>query len=106
MSTIAQEAVRDKSQCRDDGNMTDLTGLQVQRIRVDSHVLHSVHHTVLQRILAFRNLSIDDVIDNPVARTEVYYMWRIHNLIGRRCAAIERERHWQRLVTGRSIITD
>ena len=86
--------------------MTDLTGLKVQRIRVDSHVLHSVHHTVLQRILAFRNLSIDDVIDNPVVRTEVYYMWRIHNLIGRRCAAVEHQRRMTRMAMGLGTITD
>lgn len=86
--------------------MTDLTGLRAQGIRVDSHVLHSVHHTVLQRILAFRNLSIDDVIDNPVAQTEVYYMWRIHNLIGRRCAAVEHQRRMTRMAMGMGIITD
>ena len=86
--------------------MADLTGLQVQRIRVDSHVLHSVHHTVLQRILAFRNLSIDDVIDNPVAQTEVYYMWRIHNLIDRRCEAVEHQRRMTRVAMGMGIITD
>lgn len=70
----------------------DLTHLNSRSIRVDSHILHSVHHTPLQRILAFRNLSIDDVIDNPVARTEVYYLWRIHNLIGRRCKAVDEQR--------------
>lgn len=76
--------------------MADLTGMRPRSIRVDSHILHSVQHTPLQRILAFRNLSIDDVIDNPVARTEVYYLWRIHNLIRRRYAAMEAERRRER----------
>ncbi|GEM_PF-5586167 len=86
--------------------MADLTGLRVQQIRVDSHVLHSVHHTVLQRILAFRNMSIDDVIDNPVAQTEVYYLWRIHNLIGRRCEAVEQQRRMTRMALGLDMVTD
>ena len=76
--------------------MADLTGMKMHAIRVDSHILHSVHHTPLQRILAFRNLSIDDVIDNPVAWTEVYYLWRIHNLIQRRYVAMEQERWRER----------
>lgn len=86
--------------------MADLTGMRVQGVRVDSHILHSVEHNVLQRILAFRNMSIDDVIDNTVAQTEVYYMWRIHNLIGRRCAAVEHQRRMTRMAMGMGIITD
>ena len=94
---------RRRGECQ---TMADLSGLSTQRIRVDSHILHSVNHTPMQRILAFANLSIDDVIDNPVARTEVYYLWRIHNLIGRRCAAVENERRMARLMAGLPIITD
>ncbi len=75
-------------------------------VRVDTHVLHTVQHSPLQRILAFLNLSIDDVINNPVARTAVYYHWRIHNLIQRRCAAVDAEHIRRRAAQGLPLSTD
>ncbi len=72
--------------------MSNLLDPTRPRIRVDSHILRTVQHSPVQRILAFLNYSIDDVIDDPIARTAVYYHFRIYNLIGRRCAAIDAER--------------
>ena len=44
----------------------------------------------------FRNLSIDDVVDNPIARAEVTDMWRIYSLITRRYAAMDEQRRRER----------
>ena len=49
--------------------MSDPLGLGRQtRPRVDTHIRHTVDHSPIQRILSFLNLSIDDVIDDPIAR--------------------------------------
>jgi hypothetical protein len=86
--------------------MIDGLGLNRPKIRVDSHILRSVQNTPLQGILAFLNLSIDDVIDNPIARIQVQHYWETHTLIRRRSERMEALRRKERMARGEPIISD
>jgi hypothetical protein len=86
--------------------MSDPLDMGVKTIRVDSHILQTVEHSPLQRIFAFLNLSVDDVIDSPIARTAVHFHWRVHNLVQRRCAAIDAEHIKARLIAGEPMPLD
>lgn len=83
--------------------MNDPLDIHPKSIRVDSHILHTVDHSAIQRIFAFLNLSVDDVIDSPIARTAVCFHWKVHHLVQRRCAAIDAERMRARLAAGEDI---
>lgn len=86
--------------------MADVLGSSKPSIRVDSHILERVSHSPIQQILSFLNLSIDDVVDDPIARSAVHLHWRVYHLVNRRCAAVDAERMRDRRLRGESIITD
>jgi hypothetical protein len=56
-----------------------------------------VVHQPLQRIWAFTGLSIDDVIDHPVARNTVYGYFKLHKQILRVSDIVDLERQWNPL---------
>jgi len=86
--------------------MANFNPLDRQGNRVDWHILQNSQRSPLQRILCFMNLSIDDVIDDPIARTAVWQYWRITNLVSRRCAAVDAEHMTRRRLAGESLIID
>ena len=48
----------------------------------------------LQRVLAFTRRSIDDVINDPIARREVVGYYRLYCWIQAGCEIVELERQW------------
>ena len=48
----------------------------------------------LQRVLAFRGRSIDDVVNNWFVKNEILGYWKLHKQIGRTSEIIELERQW------------
>lgn len=48
----------------------------------------------LQRILAFTRRSIDDVVNDPIAKNEVLGYYKLHKQIRRATEARELERQW------------
>lgn len=48
----------------------------------------------LQRVLAFTRRSIDDVINDPLARSEVLGYYKLHCWVRRECEISELERQW------------
>jgi hypothetical protein len=55
---------------------------------------HVILHRPLDRILAFTGFSIDDVVDNPIAKNAVLGYYKLHKQILRRGEILELERLW------------
>jgi hypothetical protein len=53
-----------------------------------------IFHRPLDRILAFTGFSIDDVVDNPIAKNAVLGYYKLHKQIIRRGEILELERFW------------
>jgi hypothetical protein len=56
-----------------------------------------VRHVVvnrLNRVLAFTGLTIDDVVNNPVAKNQVRGYFKLAKLIDRRSEIVDLERQW------------
>lgn len=51
----------------------------------------------LQRLLALRGRSIDDVVNNPIVKNEVLGYWKVFKQIERRSEELELERQWNHL---------
>jgi hypothetical protein len=50
--------------------------------------------TRLNRVLAFTRLTIDDVINNPIAKNQVLGYWKLSRQIDRSSEITELERQW------------
>ena len=50
--------------------------------------------TRLNRVLAFTRLTIDDVINNPIAKNQVLGYWKLSRQIDRSGEITELERQW------------
>ncbi len=77
--------------------MSDLFGLGLRRLRPlrDGDRTEYVQvQQPLRRILAFRGRSIDDVINSPIVRNEVWTYYRLYRTIQRGCEIVELERWW------------
>jgi hypothetical protein len=78
-------------------DMSD-SALSLQRVTLEPQAGPSSQHVVvnrpLDRILAFTGFSIDDVIDNPIARQTVYGYFKVHKQILRVSEVIDLERQW------------
>ncbi len=48
----------------------------------------------IHRILAFTRRSIDDVVNDPIAKSEVLCYYKLHKQIRRSCEITELERQW------------
>jgi hypothetical protein len=48
----------------------------------------------LQRILAFRGRSIDDVVNDRIVKNEIYGYYKLHRQVGRTCEVVGLERQW------------
>lgn len=51
----------------------------------------------LNRILAFTGLTIDDVVNSPIARNQVRGYYKLSTLIDRRMEIVELEQQWNPL---------
>ncbi len=60
----------------------------------DNDVEHVIVQRPLRRVLAFTNRTIDDVINDPVARNHVRHYWKLHKWIQRQSEIGELERQW------------
>jgi hypothetical protein len=53
-----------------------------------------VIQTRLNRVLAFTRLTIDDVVNNPIAKNQVLGYYKLSKMIDRRGEIVELERQW------------
>lgn len=58
---------------------------------------HVVVQHALRRVLAFTGRSIDDVVNDPIAKNEVLGYYRVSRFVQRRGEAMELERQWNPL---------
>jgi len=49
---------------------------------------------VLDRILAFLNHSIDDVVNDPIVKNKVIGFYKLHKFVQRRCEIVDLENQW------------
>lgn len=77
--------------------MSRLTGLGFQ-IRESTDNADRLEHVLvqrpLQRILAFTRRSIDDIVNDPIAKNEVLGFYKLHKQIHRGSEVAELERQW------------
>ncbi len=55
----------------------------------------------LQRVLAFTRHSIDEVINDPIARNEVVGYFKLYRWVQRECEITDLERQWNSVRIGR-----
>jgi hypothetical protein len=74
----------------------NLLGLGVPHVRPDTsdRTETIVIQRVLDRILAFTALDIDDVVNSPIAKNTVLGYFKLHRQVQRRCEIVELERQW------------
>jgi hypothetical protein len=58
---------------------------------------HVMVQRPLRRVLAFTRRSIDDVVNDPVAKNEVLGYYKVYRQIARRAEVRELERQWNPL---------
>jgi len=51
----------------------------------------------LQRVLAFRGRSIDDIVNHPFVKNEIYGYWKVYRQIQRHGEKLELEKQWNHL---------
>jgi hypothetical protein len=78
--------------------MSILSGLGIpspRRLRPDAdRTEHVMTQRPLQRILAFRGRSIDDVVNDRIVKNEIYGYWKLHKQVERTCDVVDLERQW------------
>jgi hypothetical protein len=63
----------------------------------ESATEHLLIRRPLDRILAFRGRSIDDVVNNPVIKNEIYGYWKLYRELQRHSEVVDLERQWNPL---------
>ncbi|MGC4034047.1 MAG: hypothetical protein QM754_20390 [Tepidisphaeraceae bacterium] len=58
---------------------------------------HIMRHRAFARLLAFAGLTIDDVVNNPVAKRAVYNWFKTDRRLHRRLEVLELEKQWNPL---------
>lgn len=77
--------------------MSFLDSLGLRSLRLaprHTGVEHVVVQRPLQRVLAFRNRSIDDVVNDPMVKNEIFGYWKLHKQIIRSSEVVDLERQW------------
>jgi hypothetical protein len=64
---------------------------------VENNLEHVMIQRTLQRVLAFTQHTIDDVINDPIARDRVHGYFKLSCWIDRQCEIGELERQWNPL---------
>lgn len=84
--------------------MSSLTSLGFRGRRLDrpddGRTEYLMFQRPLQRVLAFRGRSIDDVVNDPVVKNEILGFWKLHKQVQRSCEVTELERQWNRRPAG------
>jgi hypothetical protein len=55
---------------------------------------HLMIRRSLERVLAFRNRTIDDVVNDPFVKNEIFGYWKLHKQILRTSDIVDLERQW------------
>jgi hypothetical protein len=55
---------------------------------------HVIVQRPLHRILAFTGYTIDDVVQNPIAKNAVLGYYKLHKQVARRCEIVDLEKQW------------
>jgi hypothetical protein len=80
--------------------MSLLSGLGIpspRRSRPDpDRTEHVMIQRPLQRVLAFRGRSIDDVVNDRIVKNEIYGYWKLYKQVERTCEVVDLERQWNR----------
>ena len=78
--------------------MSSLSGLGIpfaRRVRPDAdRTEHVMTQRPLQRVLAFRGRSIDDVVNDRLVKSEIYGYWKLYRQVQRTCEVVDLERQW------------
>lgn len=70
------------------------TPSRVSLSRQGDHVEHVIVQRPLRRVLAFTRRTIDDVINDPVARNQVRVYFKLHKWVQRESEISDLERQW------------
>jgi hypothetical protein len=60
----------------------------------NQHMEQVIIQRPLNRILAFTRRTIDDVVNNPIAKNEVLGYYKLQNWVRRRGEAVDMDRWW------------
>ena len=78
--------------------MGDAQSLGLGALHLYADRAQRIEHVIVKRpldgVLAFTGFSIDDVINNPIARNIVYGYYKLDRHVRRRCETIDLERQW------------
>jgi hypothetical protein len=83
--------------------MGKFTGLGLGSVGVPPPEQGGTEHVLLQRplqrVMAFRARSIDDVVNDPIVKNEIYGYWKLYRSIQRHSETVDLERQWNPLGT-------
>jgi hypothetical protein len=78
--------------------MSEVKGLGIGRPAPLARGLENAEQIVpqhaLRRILAFRLRSIDDVVNDPIVKREIFGYFKLQLQIARACETVELEQQW------------
>jgi hypothetical protein len=66
-------------------------------IAPEPKIAHVLTQRPLHRVLKFTGCTIDDVVNNPIAKNQVLGYYKLHRFVERRSEVIELERQWNPL---------
>ena len=78
MSNLSIFGLRGSGGLREDGGKTE----------------HVMIRRPLERVLAFRNRTIDDVVNDSFVKNEIFGYWKLHKQILRTSEVVDLERQW------------
>lgn len=74
-------------------------GFRCRSARDGTHSEYLLTRRPLQRVLAFRGRTIDDIVNSPIVKNEILGFWKLHKQIERSSETVELERQWNRIGT-------
>jgi hypothetical protein len=79
--------------------MSDPLGIRRLRVRAPdgARIEHVILQRPLHRVLAFTRRTIDDVINDPIARNQVRAYFKLHKWVQRASEISELERQWNNI---------
>jgi hypothetical protein len=83
--------------------MSEIGNLGLARGHLDRQEASAIEYVIVQRaldrILAFTGRTIDDVINDPIARRQVAGYYRLYRQVQRGCETVDLERWWNGLAS-------
>lgn len=81
--------------------MSQINGLGIGRSQLPaperSGTQYVMRQRMLQRVLALRGRTIDDVVNDPIVKNDILGYWKVLKQIDRRSEMLELERQWNHL---------